>query len=187
MNKTNKLHEYLIAGFGGQGILFTGKLLANIGLIDGKEVTWMPSYGPAMRGGVCNCAVCISDSLIGSPVVHHPDTLICMNGPSFDKFVPNVRKAGTNSVKGTAYIDSSIAEGKYDGDDINCVYVPATKLASENGLPNSLGIIVMLGKIIKDSGLADMNIIKEAVAESVGDKTNMVELNLKAIEIGMGL
>jgi 2-oxoglutarate ferredoxin oxidoreductase subunit gamma len=185
-----KLHEYLIAGFGGQGILFTGKLLANIGLADDKEVTWMPSYGPAMRGGVCNCAVCISDSLIGSPVVHHPDTLICMNGPSFDKFVPNVRKADDSAgyVKGTAYIDNSITDGKYDGDDINCVYVPATKIASENGLPNNLGIIVMLGKVIKDQNLASMDTIKAAVEESVADKrAEMVSANLKALEIGMGL
>jgi 2-oxoglutarate ferredoxin oxidoreductase subunit gamma len=176
-----KLQEFLIAGFGGQGILFTGKLLANIGMIDGKEVTWMPSYGPAMRGGVCNCAVCISGSLIGSPVVHHPDTLICMNGPSFDKFVPNVKKGGT------AYIDSSIAEGMtYDGKGINCQYIPATKLASENGLPNSLGIIIVLGKMLKDSGISDMDTIKKAIAAST-DKADLIQANTKAIEIGMGL
>jgi 2-oxoglutarate ferredoxin oxidoreductase subunit gamma len=181
MTQTMKLQEYLIAGFGGQGILFTGKLLANIGMIDGKEVTWMPSYGPAMRGGVCNCAVCISGSLIGSPVVHHPDTLICMNGPSFDKFVPNVRKGGT------AYIDSSIAaDKKYEGSDVTCHYIPATKLASENGIPNSLGIIIMLGKMLKESGLADLDTIKKAIAEST-DKADLIEANIKAIEIGMGL
>jgi 2-oxoglutarate ferredoxin oxidoreductase subunit gamma len=175
-----KVNEYLIAGFGGQGVLFAGKLLANIGLIDGKEVTWMPSYGPAMRGGVCNCSVCISGSLIGSPVVHVPETLICMNGPSFDKFVPAVRKGGT------AFIDSSIVDTKYDKDDIICHYVPATKLAAENGLPNNLGIIVMLGKMIKEAGIADMQLIKKAIAESVSDRhTDLIEKNLKAIEIGM--
>jgi len=175
-----KLQEFLIAGFGGQGILFTGKLLANIGMIDGREVTWMPSYGPAMRGGVCNCAVCISGSLIGSPVVHHPDTLICMNGPSFDKFVPNVRAGGR------AYIDSSIVEVQSDRTDIDCHYIPATKLAGENGLPNSLGIIIILGKVIKDTGLADMDTIKKAIAEST-DKADLITANAKAIEIGMGL
>ena len=174
-----KLHEYLIAGFGGQGVLFTGKLLANIGLVSGQQVTWMPSYGPAMRGGVCNCSVCISDSLIGSPVVHLPETLICMNGPSFDKFVPAVKKGGT------AYIDNSIVDEKYDKDDITCHYIPATKLASDNGLPTNLGIVVMLGKMIKESGLADMDIIKKAIEESVTDRhTDLINANIKAIELG---
>ncbi|MCL2754972.1 MAG: 2-oxoacid:acceptor oxidoreductase family protein [Oscillospiraceae bacterium] len=180
MKESMKLKEFLIAGFGGQGILFTGKLLANIGMLDGLEVTWMPSYGPAMRGGVCNCAVCISGSLIGSPVVHHPDVLICMNGPSFDKFVPGVRAGGT------AYIDSSIVEVQSERTDINCQYIPATTLASENGLPNSLGIIIMLGKMIKDSGLAELDTIKKAIAEST-DKEPLVIANAKAIEIGMNL
>jgi 2-oxoglutarate ferredoxin oxidoreductase subunit gamma len=175
-----KLHEYLIAGFGGQGVLFAGKLLANIGLIDGKEVTWMPSYGPAMRGGVCNCSVCISGSLIGSPVVHVPMSLICMNGPSFDKFVPAVVSGGV------AYIDSSIVDEKSSRGDITCHYVPATKLAAEAGLPNNLGIIVMLGKMIKEAGIADMTLIKKAIEESVTDRhTDLIASNVKAIEIGM--
>jgi 2-oxoglutarate ferredoxin oxidoreductase subunit gamma len=175
-----KVHEYLIAGFGGQGVLFAGKLLANIGLIDGKQVTWMPSYGPAMRGGVCNCSVCISGSLIGSPVVHVPQTLICMNGPSFDKFVPAVKDGGT------AFIDCSIVDEKYDGDDITCFYVPATKLAADNGLPNNLGIVVMLGKMIKEAGIADMDLIKKAIAESVTERhADLIEKNIKAIELGM--
>lgn len=174
-----KVHEYLIAGFGGQGVLFTGKLLANIGLVSGKQVTWMPSYGPAMRGGVCNCSVCISDSLIGSPVVHIPQTLICMNGPSFDKFVPAVKKGGV------AFIDSSIVDDKYAKDDITCHYVPATKLASDNGLPTNLGIVVMLGKMLKEAGLTDMGIIKKAIEESVtSTKSELVDNNIKAIELG---
>jgi 2-oxoglutarate ferredoxin oxidoreductase subunit gamma len=174
-----KVNEYLIAGFGGQGVLFAGKLLANIGLIDGKEVTWMPSYGPAMRGGVCNCSVCISDFLIGSPVVHLPETLICMNGPSFDKFVPAVKKGGT------AFIDSSIVDKKHGKDDIKCHYVPATKLAAENGLPNNLGIVVMLGKMIKEAGIADMELIKKGIAESVTDRhADLIDKNIKAIELG---
>jgi len=175
-----RVHEYLIAGFGGQGVLFAGKLLANIGLIDGKEVTWMPSYGPAMRGGVCNCSVCISDFLIGSPVVHNPETLICMNGPSFDKFVPAVRKGGT------AFIDSSIVDKKFDNPEFTAHYIPATKLASEAGLPNNLGIVIMLGKMIKESGIADMELIKKGIAETVSERhTDLIEKNIKALEIGM--
>ncbi|MCL2070701.1 MAG: 2-oxoacid:acceptor oxidoreductase family protein [Oscillospiraceae bacterium] len=174
------MRDYLIAGFGGQGVLFTGKLLANIGLVSGKQVTWMPSYGPAMRGGVCNCSVCISDSLIGSPVVHHPKTLICMNGPSFDKFVPAVKKGGT------AYIDCSIIDQKYDSDDITCHYVPATRLATENDLSTNFGIIVMLGKMIKESGVSDMATVRKAIEESVSaKKADLLEANVKAIELGM--
>jgi 2-oxoglutarate ferredoxin oxidoreductase subunit gamma len=175
-----KVNEYLIAGFGGQGVLFAGKLLANIGLIDNKQVTWMPSYGPAMRGGVCNCSVCISDELIGSPVVHLPETLICMNGPSFDKFVPAVKKGGV------AFIDSSIVDVKSDRSDITCHYIPATELAAQNGLPNNLGIVVMLGKMIKESGIADMELIKKGIAESVTDRhADLIDKNVKAIELGM--
>jgi len=175
-----KVHEYLIAGFGGQGVLFAGKLLANIGLISGQEVTWMPSYGPAMRGGVCNCSVCISNSLIGSPVVHLPDTLIAMNGPSFDKFVPAVKKGGM------ALIDNSIVDGKYDGNDITCHYIPATRLATENGLPKNMGIVIMLGKLIKESGYTDMGIIRKAIEESVSAaKSDLVDSNIKALELGM--
>jgi 2-oxoglutarate ferredoxin oxidoreductase subunit gamma len=103
-----------------------------------------------------------------------------MNGPSFDKFVPNVRKGGT------AFIDSSIVDTKCDNPDITCHYIPATKLASENGLPNSLGIIIILGKLIKESGLADFETVKKAIAEST-DKADLIEANAKAIEIGMGL
>jgi 2-oxoglutarate ferredoxin oxidoreductase subunit gamma len=103
-----------------------------------------------------------------------------MNGPSFDKFVPNVRAGGK------AYIDSSIVEVQSDRSDVDCQYIPATKLASENGLPNSLGIIIMLGKMIKDSGLADFETIKKAIAEST-DKADLITANAKAIEIGMNL
>ncbi|MCL2633149.1 MAG: 2-oxoacid:acceptor oxidoreductase family protein [Oscillospiraceae bacterium] len=174
-----KMNEYLIAGFGGQGILFAGKLLGNIGLIDNKEVTWFPSYGPAMRGGTCNCSVCISDSLIGSPVVDSPDVLIAMNGPSYDKFINAVKKGGK------AFIDNSLVDSKYDGSDIDCFYIPATRLAAENDLKGMANIIV-LGKVIKETGLATLETVKAALEVSVpAGKANLIELNMKAIEIGM--
>ena len=174
-----RVNEYLIAGFGGQGVLFAGKLLANIGLVTDKQVTWMPSYGPAMRGGVCNCSVCISDSLIGSPVVHLPDTLICMNGPSFDKYVPAVKKGGA------AFIDSSIIDRKYDSKDIVCHYVPATKIAVDNGLSTNFGIIVILGKMLKESGISDIDTIRKALETFIpAKKANLIDTNMKAIELG---
>lgn len=86
--------EILLAGFGGQGVLFAGKILAYCGLMDNKELTWLPSYGPEMRGGTANCSVCISDEPIGSPLVLAPDILIAMNQPSFDKFVNDVKAGG---------------------------------------------------------------------------------------------
>ena len=88
------LTETIICGFGGQGVLFSGKLLANAALMEGKELSWLPSYGPEMRGGTCNCSVCISDDPIGSPLVTAPDIVIAMNGPSFDKFEPMVKPGG---------------------------------------------------------------------------------------------
>jgi len=172
-----KLNEYLIAGFGGQGVLFGGKLLANIGLISGKEVTWMPSYGPAMRGGVCNCSVCISDSLIGSPVVTAPEFAVIMNGPSFDKFIPTVKKGGM------AIIDNSIVDDKYNGSDITCHYIPATAMAAENDL-KGMSNVIMLGKMLKETGFTDMGIIKKAIEAST-DKAALVDANIKAIELGM--
>ncbi|MCL2036277.1 MAG: 2-oxoacid:acceptor oxidoreductase family protein [Oscillospiraceae bacterium] len=173
------LKQYLIAGFGGQGILFVGKLLANIGLISDKQVTWMPSYGPAMRGGTCNCSVCISDSLIGSPVVSEADVVIAMNGPSYDKFIGSVKKGGA------AYIDSTLVDSKYDGDDITVHYVPATELAAENDL-KGMANIIMLGKLIKESGLADSETVKKAIEASVSaKKANLLAANLRAIELGM--
>ena len=117
-------NEILLAGFGGQGILFMGKMLAYFGLYENKEVSWLPSYGPEMRGGTCNCSVCISDDPIGSPLVDTPNTLIVMNTPSYDKFIDSVVPGGT------VIIDSTLVDAKCDRTDINVYYVPATALAN---------------------------------------------------------
>jgi 2-oxoglutarate ferredoxin oxidoreductase subunit gamma len=122
----------LMAGFGGQGILFLGKMAAYSGLMDNKQITWLPSYGPEMRGGTANCSVCISDDLIGSPLVINPDILIAMNLPSLEKFINQVVPGGT------VLVDSTIIEKKVEREDIKVFYIPATKLADENeiqGLP----------------------------------------------------
>ena len=114
--------EILIAGFGGQGILFSGKFLAYEGLIDGKEVSWLPSYGPEMRGGTANCSIIISDSAVGSPIVSNPDILIAMNLPSLDKY-ENETKNG-----GQIFVDSSLIERKVERTDVETYYIPATKM-----------------------------------------------------------
>ena len=174
-------NEFLIAGFGGQGILFAGKLLAYIGLIGGNEVSWLPSYGPAMRGGTCNCSVCISDKQIGSPLVLSPDTLIVMNAPSYDKFIGDVKSGGS------VFVDSSLIEIEADGDipNVNRYSIEATKLAHDNGL-KGMANIIMLGKLIKETKIADLETVRKAVEKSVpANKTHLIEANMKAIEIGM--
>ena len=172
-------NEIILAGFGGQGILFAGKALAYGGLIDEKEVSWLPSYGPEMRGGTANCSVCISDAPIGSPLVLEPDLLIAMNTPSYQKFI-NAVKAG-----GKVFIDSTMIEEKSDRADIECFYVPATQLATDNGL-NGMANIILLGKMMKETGILSMETVAKAMAKCVPPKkANLIESNMKAIEIGM--
>ncbi len=171
--------DIILAGFGGQGVLFGGKLLAYSGLLDGKEVSWLPSYGPEMRGGTANCSVCISDEEISSPLVLEPSELIVMNSPSYDKFIDTVKSGGK------AFIDSTLIEKKCDRTDIDCFYVPATELATENDL-KGMANIILFGKFLKETGFAPLEICKEAVKKSVpATKSHLVEANIKAIEIGM--
>jgi len=136
----------ILAGFGGQGILFAGKLLAYSGLMDNKEVSWLPSYGPEMRGGTANCSVVISDSEISSPLVLEPDDLIAMNLPSYNKFIDKIKPGGK------AFIDSTLVEEKSDRTDIECYYVPATSLAQENNL-SGMANIILIGKLLKETGI----------------------------------
>ena len=130
----------ILAGFGGQGILFMGKVIAYAGLYDDKQVSWLPSYGPEMRGGTANCSVCISDEQICSPLVNTPNALIVMNLPSFDKFIDKVVPGGT------VIVDSALIEKKTDRTDIDVHYVPATAMAEENGL-KGLANIILMGKL----------------------------------------
>ncbi len=172
-------NEFLLAGFGGQGILFAGKLLAYVGLYAGKEVSWLPSYGPEMRGGTCNCSVTLSDDPIGSPLILEPSELLVMNTPSFDKFIGTV-KAG-----GMAFIDSTLVEGRTDRTDIKCFYIPATQMANDNGL-KGMANIILTGKILKETGISDMEVIEKAIKKVIPPKkANLTEANLKALKLGM--
>ncbi len=174
-------HELLLAGFGGQGILFAGKLLAYVGLYSEKEVSWLPSYGPEMRGGTCNCSVTISDSPIGSPLILEPNELLVMNTPSFDKFIGAV-KAG-----GIAVIDSTLVEGTTDRTDIKCFYIPATKLATDNNL-KGMANIILAGKLLKESGLTDEAAIEKALKKVIPPKkAELTEANMTALKLGMSL
>ena len=174
----SKSLNVLFAGFGGQGILFAGKVMAYAGLFDGKELSWLPSDGPEMRGGTCNCSVCLSDQAIGSPLVVNPDVLVAMNLPSLDKFVDAVVPGGS------IFLDSAIIDKKVERDDVNVYYVPATKLAEENGI-KGLANIVLLGKMLKELEFATGESIEKSVRKCVpAKKAAMVDFNLKAIEIG---
>ena len=170
--------QILLSGFGGQGILFTGKFLAYKGLLADKNVSWLPSYGPEMRGGTASCSVIISDEEVGSPIISQPDVLIAMNLPSFEKFEPTV-KAG-----GIIIADSSLIEAKSTRTDIDVYYIPATKLASDNELPG-LANMIILGKVIKETAVLTLDQIKSSLAQMVpAKKADLLEKNVKAIELG---
>ena len=168
----------LIAGFGGQGILFSGKFLAYEGLLENKEVSWLPSYGPEMRGGTANCSIIISDTKVGSPIVNNPDILIAMNAPSLDKY-----DVATVS-GGMIFVDSSLIEKKVDREDVSTYYIPATKMALDNGL-KGLAIMIILGLVIKKTGIMPDENIEKAMAKVVSaKKQNLFDLNMKAVKMG---
>ena len=171
----------LLAGFGGQGILFAGKVAAYSGLMDGKEVSWLPSYGPEMRGGTANCSVCISDDPICSPLILNPDALLVMNKPSYDKFIHTVQPGGV------AVIDATLISDREEIEGVKTCYVEATRLAEENGL-QGLANIILLGKVLKECGFASLEAVKKGIEKSVpARKQHLVEPNFRAIELGMSL
>jgi len=170
--------KILIAGFGGQGILFTGKFLAYESLMAEKEVSWLPSYGPEMRGGTANCSIIISDTTIGSPIVDKPDLLIAMNAPSFDKYENAVVPGGK------IFLDSSLIEKKVTRTDVEAYSIPATAMASDNGL-SGLANMIMIGCVIKNSGIMTMDDAKAAMEKLVpAKKQEMLALNIQAMELG---
>lgn len=171
-------HQILLAGFGGQGILFSGKFLAYDGLIENREVSWLPSYGPEMRGGTCNCSVILSDTPIGSPIVSEPDVLIAMNLPSLDKF----ENAAVPGAK--IFVDSSLIDRKVERSDVEAYYIPATKLASDEGL-SGLANMIMIGYMIRKAGVMPYENVEKVMAKVVpAKKQNLLGLNVKAVELG---
>lgn len=170
--------QILIAGFGGQGILFAGKFLAYQGLIEGKEISWLPSYGPEMRGGTANCSVIISDTPVGSPIVSTPDILAVMNLPSLDKY-ENEAVSGAK-----IFVDSTLIGRRLERNDVSAYYIPATKLALDAGIP-TLANMILMGKLIKETSVVDFNIIRKGLEKVVSAKhADMLEVNLKALRMG---
>ena len=137
----------VVAGFGGQGSLFAGKVIATAGLIEDREVSWMPSYGPEMRGGTANCSVTLSDKPIGSPLITRPSALIALNQPSFDKFIDNVEEGGI------VVVDTAMVPSLTEPEGVTVIGIPATKMCEEAGL-KGLGNIVLIGKLWAETGFA---------------------------------
>ena len=169
----------VFAGFGGQGVLFMGKVMAYVGLLLGKEVSWMPSYGPEMRGGTANCCVCISDTPIGSPMVTQPDVLVALSLPSYNKFLHTLKPGGLLIYDDSMFTPADVRE------DVKTFALPATALASREKL-EGIANMIALGKVFKETGLAPMEIIARAVEKSVSSsKSGLVEHNLRALALGM--
>ncbi len=173
-----KTTQILIAGFGGQGVLFAGKFLAYKGLIEDKNVSWLPSYGPEMRGGTANCSIIISDTPVGSPIVSTPDCLIAMNLPSLLKYKDSVVSGGI------IIVDSTLIDEKIERDDVSVYYVPATKMAADEGF-STLANMILIGKLLDASDELSID-GTEAVLEKVipPRKADMAGVNLKAIKMG---
>ncbi|MBR3640374.1 MAG: 2-oxoacid:acceptor oxidoreductase family protein [Clostridia bacterium] len=168
----------IFAGSGGQGIQFSGKQTAKTAMHQGKNVTFLPSYGPEMRGGTSNCTVVISDGEIGSPSVSAPDIAVVMNLPSFDKFEPKV-KAG-----GLLVCDSTMIDKKTARTDIDVLSVPASALANENGLTGFANVI-LLGAIIKKTGLFTLDEFLGLLLGGIPEaKAALRDKNEKALKLG---
>ena len=170
--------QIMIAGFGGQGVLFAGKFLAYKGMVQEKQISWLPSYGPEMRGGTANCSVVISDTPVGSPIITNPDILIAMNLPSLQKFVDAVVPGGK------IILDSTLIDAKVERTDVEVFYIPATQLAKDAGF-STLANMILTGKVLKviDTVAYDGN--KETLESFIpAKKAGLIDVNLKALQIG---
>ena len=173
-----KTTQILIAGFGGQGILFAGKFLAYKGLLEDLQVSWLPSYGPEMRGGTANCNVILSEEPVGSPIVTSPDVLIAMNLPSLQKYVDAVVPGGQ------IYVDSTLIAEKVERTDVEVYYIPATAMANEAGVP-TLANRVMMGHVLRHNPQLTFEGTEVTVQKLVPPKkAELVGLNMKALEAG---
>jgi len=173
-----KTTQILIAGFGGQGILFAGKFLAYKGLMEELQVSWLPSYGPEMRGGTANCNVILSDSPVGSPIITTPDVLIAMNLPSLQKYIDTVAPGGQ------VYVDSSLIDAKVERTDIQVYYIPATQMAKDAGIA-TLANMIIVGHLLQNHPELDFAGAEAVVNKLVPPKkAALIELNMKALTLG---
>lgn len=171
----------IIAGFGGQGVMSLGQMLAYSGMTEGKEVSWLPSYGPEMRGGTANCQVIVSDEPIAAPIISTADTVIAMNLPSLDKFEKVVKKGGN------LFINSSLIEKKAERDDINVFYINANDVAVELGNSRVAGMVVMGAYLQATKVVKEETIIKSLEKVLGNKKLDLIPINEKALDRGAEL
>lgn len=168
----------VMAGFGGQGLMFIGKLLAYSSMKVGKHVTWIPSYGPEMRGGTANCTVVISDEEVGSPVITSPQALIVMNNPSLEAFEPRLQP------QGLLVLNSSLVTRQVTREDIEVISIPADDIAVEVGEKRAANM-VMLGAYVARTKVVSENSILEGLKEFFGKKTQFLDVNIQAFKRGI--
>ena len=173
-----KTTQILIAGFGGQGVLFAGKFLAYKGLLEDLQVSWLPSYGPEMRGGTANCSVVLSETPVGSPIISNPDVLIAMNLPSLQKYVDSVVPGGQ------IYLDSALIDVKVERTDVEVFYIPATQMAKDENIA-TLANMILVGSVLENNSELSFEGTQEVVSKLVPPKkAALVELNMKALSMG---
>jgi 2-oxoglutarate ferredoxin oxidoreductase subunit gamma len=169
--------EVMFAGFGGQGILLIGKILAHTAMEEGREVAWIPSYGPEMRGGTAYCTVVISDRPIGSPIIRNPLHLVAMNRPSLEKFAPMVKPGGV------VFINSSLIDIKSGRSDVDELAVPVVDIAKLVGNVRAANIVA-LASFVARSKVVDLDRLRECVKVEFAQKEKLIPINMKAIEAG---
>ena len=169
--------DVIMAGFGGQGIMLIGRILAYCGMIEEKHVVWIPSYGPEMRGGTANCTVVVSDSPIASPIIANPDSIVVLNKPSLDKFEPKVKK------NGLIVINETLIDRKSNRDDVKCIYTPGNKIAMELGNAKATNM-VMLGTYVGATQIIKKESALKGIKDALASKEKLIPLNLEAFEKG---
>jgi len=172
-------HQIILAGFGGQGIMLLGTILATAGMRQGHNVTWIPSYGAEQRGGTANCTVVIADEVIASPIVDHPEYLAVLNQPSLDKFESRTVPGGK------ILINSSLVTRPLDRDNVEEFRVPASDMAEEIG-DVRVANMVMLGAFASWTKVVDGTVLEEALREVTGRRPELLKLNLEALKAGAG-
>jgi len=171
--------EMICAGFGGQGVLTIGKFIAQAGMMEGKNVSWLPSYGPEMRGGTANVSTVVSDEPIASPIVSYPDVLVALNQPSLDKFGPSVRKGGV------IFINTDMCPHSIKRDDVTLITANMSSIAKEIGSTMVLNMIA-IGMVIGKTGLVKYDTLEGNLIQTMKTKNpDLLELNLQAIKRGM--
>ena len=169
--------EIILAGFGGQGVLLIGKLLAYAGMKEGHQVTWMPAYGPEMRGGTCNCTVVISDKPIGAPITNSPHAIITLNLPSLDKFEGSVRKGGV------IVVNTTLIPRAPKRSDVTVVPLPCNEIAVEAGTAKAANMVA-LGAFIGATGIVDLKVVEESLAETLAARPKLIPINQTALKRG---